>query len=407
MAGPIDHQCDHVPADHVCAVCTIERLHGRLNIPASEPALTSREAELVASVMASGRLTQGPMVERFEAELAARLGVKHAIATCNGTAAVHLALVAAVEGVGLLDPDAEVLVPDLSFVATANAVAYTGARPVLVDIDPRTWGMDPDDVARKLSSRTVAMIPVHLYGKACDLRPLLELAEEHGVVVVEDAAEALGGSYGGRSLGTWGEAGAFSFYGNKLITTGEGGAVVTDSDHIARAARLFRGQGQKAPGRYVHHVTGFNYRMTELQAAVGVGQLERLGLLLDARAAVFEVYARIFGRAGWSHCGAQAAPWQFCVRVPAGVDRAELMARLASYGIDTRPMFTPMHDLPMFERPAAQFPHATALGADGLALPTFPALGHYHAELIALATTQIAAALAAGRPAAQPVQQEG
>jgi perosamine synthetase len=364
-----------------------------IRIPVSQPCLSLLEHQLVRECLQRNQLSQGPMVARFEREFAEWLGVKHAIAVTSGTTALHLALVAL--GIG---PGDEVLVPDLTFVATANAVSYTGAVPVLVDVDPATWCIDPVDIARKITRRSRAIIPVHLYGVPCDYSTSAPL------LVIEDAAEGLGGSYpSGRKLGACGgscDIGCFSFYANKCLTTGEGGMVVTDSDLLNERLRTLRGQGTRTGDpRYYHAVRGFNYRMTELQAALGVGQLSHLDEMLEARREVMLRYADMLYRqlhddrhGGWDAppCVATQyyAPWQFTFAVPDGLSRNGLAAHLLAHGIDTRPAFVPLHRLPMYQYEFSdsgylrgngplddsRFPNASLIGDTALSLPTYPDL---------------------------------
>jgi perosamine synthetase len=319
--------------------------------------------------------SRGRFLDAFEAAVATHSSRRHAVATCNGTVALHLALA----GLGLGEGD-EVIVPDLTYVATANAVRYCGATPVFADADPATWCVSVDSVARLITPRTRGIIPVHLYGHVCDLGPLLALARRHGLWVVEDAAEAQGATYDGQPAGSFGDAAVFSFFGNKLVTTGEGGAVVTDDDALARRLRLLRGQGMDPERRYWHSVLGFNYRMTNLAAAIGLAQMERVGRLVGARVRV----------AGWYEAQLQDAPltlpprsarvgsvyWLYSVLVEDARLRDPLMAGLAEAGIETRPFFYPLHQFPMYQggRTDGGCPAACDLSARGLSLPTSPAL---------------------------------
>ena len=214
-------------------------------------------------------------------------GVKHAIATNNGTSALHLALVA----LGL-QPDDEVIVPTLTYIASANAVHYCNAKPVFVDNDIHTFNIDPEEIEAKITPRTKAIMPVHLYGHPVDLDPILEIANDHGLFVVEDAAEAIGAKYKGRTIGGHGTCATFSFFGNKIITTGEGGMVTTNDDALAERLRLFRGQGVDPKRRYWFPVVGYNYRMTNVAAAIGLAQLECIDAHLQARKTVADGYDR-------------------------------------------------------------------------------------------------------------------
>jgi perosamine synthetase len=316
------------------------------------------------------QLSQGEMVRRFELALAAYVGTRHAIATTSGTTALHLVLAAL--GIG---PGDEVIVPDLSFVATANAVAYTGATPVLADVHPMSWCIDPLDVRRKLTPRTRAILPVHLYGVAADMHALFALALDHHLYIIEDAAEGLGGSYAGRKMGSLGTAGTFSFYGNKVATCGEGGAICTDDEALYRRMYFLRGQALDPQRRYFHPELGFNYRMTELQAAVGVGQMMRLEEMLERRREIFALYhTRLCDHIGVVPSAplTRPAPWVFTIHLNHGVSRDAMMTRLAERGIETRPGFVPMHDLPMYRQQS--YPVAARLAENIISLPTYPQL---------------------------------
>ena len=260
-------------------------------IPVAAPALVGREREYVLDCMDSTWISSsGRYLERFEAEFAEFCGVRHALACCNGTVAVHLALLA--HGVG---PGDEVIVPTLTYVASANPIVYCGGRPVFVDAEPRTWNMDPDLIEGAITPRTRGIVVVHLYGHPTDMDPILELADRHGLWVVEDAAEAHGATYKGRIAGSMGSISTFSFYGNKIITTGEGGMVVTDDDRLAARIRQFKGQGQDPTQRYWFPIVGFNYRMTNVAAAIGLAQLERVDWHLGRRREIAGWYREELG----------------------------------------------------------------------------------------------------------------
>jgi perosamine synthetase len=341
-------------------------------IPVFAPWLSENVRRYVLDCVDSGWISSlGHYVGRFERDFAAFCEAQHAVATSNGTTALHLCL--ATLGIG---PGDEVLVPGLTFVSTANVVRYTGATPVLVDAEARTWGMDPVDARRKVTSRTRAIIPVHLYGHPVDMDPLLALAAEHGLDVVEDAAEAHGARYKGRRVGALGRVGAFSFYGNKIVTTGEGGMLVTNDPVLAERAAFLRDHAMDPKRRYYHPEVGFNYRMTNIQAAIGCAQLEQADAILGRRkeiAAGYEV--GLAGVVGLTQPPAQPwaenVYWMYSVLVePAfGVDREAVRAGLRERGIDSRPFFVPLHELPPY-RQAAPGPVALALSAKGINLPS-------------------------------------
>ena len=338
-----------------------------MNYPVGMPSITKLEIASVAETLRNGRLTQGAVVREFERRLAILLHVDHVVACSSGTAALHLALAA----IGL-GPGDEVLVPDLSFVATANAVAYTGAKPVLVDVDPVTWNMDLSDAEGKVTRNTKVILPVHLYGVPCDMDMLHAFAENHDLEIIEDAAEALGGTWKGVPCGTHGLCGTFSFYANKIITTGEGGAVVTNSEELAESLRLLRGQAQSPIRRFWHGELGFNYRMSDVHASIGLAQLDRLPEFLTERHRVMSVYQKELS--GFLQFSVQegAAPWLFTGVMDCAYTRVQ--GRMERAGIETRPVFVPMHRLPMYAAPDAQFLNACRISDNGISLPTYPGL---------------------------------
>jgi len=340
-----------------------------IKIPVGQPFIGEQEIANVVQTLREGRLTQGGVVQQFESLLATTLNVKHVVACSSGTAALHLALVAA--GIG---PGDEVLVPDLSYVSTANAVSYTGATPVLIDVDAATWNISLTDAARKVSSKTKAIMPVHLYGVPCNMDAVRTFAQAHVIDVIEDAAEGLGGQHDGAALGTHGLCGTFSFYANKIITTGEGGAVVTDDDDLANTLRYLRGQAVSPERRFWHAEVGFNYRMTDVAAAIGLAQLGRLPEFLAQRHRVVQGYRNALGGVVATPDVPGTAPWLFTGILPEGVSYGRAERVLAEAGIEVRPVFIPMHDLPMYARPAAQFPNATYIAKNGISLPTHPSM---------------------------------
>jgi perosamine synthetase len=344
-------------------------------IPVAEPALVGREREYVDDCLRSTWISSaGRYIEEFEAAFAAFCGVRHAIACCNGTVDLHIALL----GLGL-EPDAEVIVPTFTYVASVNPVVYCGARPVFVDADPTTWDIDVSRIDAAIGPKTVGIIPVHLYGQPAEMGPILELAQRHGLFVVEDAAEAHGALYGDRTVGSIGDCAVFSFYGNKIITTGEGGMIVTDDEELARTLRQLRGQGQDFERRYWFPVVGFNYRMTNVAAAIGLGQLERVDWHIERRREVAGWYREELGsrtdvRLSADVPGTTHAHWMSCALLEEGshIGRDGLMERLRSRGVETRPFFYPVHTLPPHRQFATgeEFPVAEYLGAHGLNLPS-------------------------------------
>ncbi len=341
-------------------------------IALARPDLAGNESRYVEECLRSGWISSiGHFIGEFESGFAAAVGTKHAVATNNGTTALHLALVAL--GVG---PGDEVIVPTVTYVATANAVAYCGATPVLADVEPGTLTIDPESVVAKLTGRTKGIIPVHLYGIPADMAALDRIAQEHGLFLLEDAAEAHGAAIGTQIVGSMGQAGVFSFFGNKIMTTGEGGAVVTDDDELAARLRLHRGQGMDPDRRYWFPVIGYNYRMTNIQAALGLAQLERLDEMTAIRRRLEDVYraelAAVSAQVEVTSAppGMRSVPWlqNVYLRTGGAERRDAVMARLDAAGVDSRPVFIPMHQLPPYLEQSA-YPVADDWSARGLSLP--------------------------------------
>lgn len=361
-------------------------------IPVAEPDLTGREKQYVSEAIDEGWISSsGRFLQRFESEFAAFCGTKHAIACCNGTVVLHLLMLAM--GIGEGD---EVIVPSFTYVASANGVTYTGAKPILVDSEPTHWNMDPTKVEAAITPRTKAIMAVHLYGHPADMNALRAIADRHGIPLIEDAAEAHGALVNGRVVGGLGIAATFSFYGNKILTTGEGGMVTTNDDALAAQMRQLRGQGMDPQRRYWFPIVGYNYRMTNLAAALGCAQLERADELIAHRLRIAKGYQerlashaerlglQLASEAAW----AKSVHWLSCIRVPA-TKRDPLMAFLAEQKIETRPFFPPMHRLPMYSDPSFRqgrpLPVAEELGDTGINMPTFTALTDAHLDRICAA----------------------
>ncbi len=346
------------------------------SIPVANPSLDGNERAYVLDCLESGWISsQGGYLRKFEAALAEFLGVEHALAVSNGTVALHLALVTL--GIG---PGDEVIVPDLTFAASASAVIHAGATPVLVDVERTSWTLDLDKAASAIGPRTRAIMPVHLYGQPADMDGVKALADRHGLLVIEDAAEALGSTWKGRRVGSIGDASTFSFFANKIVTTGEGGmAVFADSAKADRARRL-RDHGMNPAKRYWHDEIGFNYRMTNMQAAIGVAQMERIESFIQGKLALAERY-----RQGLSGIAGVVLPveraevlntyWAYSILLsdcPSMEERDRVIARLARLGIGTRPLFYPLHSMPAFRAFAGNrdFSATDHLSARGLSLPS-------------------------------------
>jgi len=321
-------------------------------IPVAAPIIGEREIAYVTDAVRSGWVSSiGPYIDRFEEAFASYLGVRHAIAVSNGTVALHLALHAM--GLG---PGDEVIVPDLTFAATAHTVLQTGAVPVFADVSAETWCLDPRAVERAITPRTRVIVPVHLFGHPADMPAISALARasnEGRVRVLEDAAEAHGASIGGVKAGALGDMGAFSFYGNKLMTTGEGGMLTTDDDALARRCRFLKDHGMSPERRYFHTELAFNYRMTNLQAALGVAQLEQLEEFIEKKRRIMGWYREALADVPGltlnpETTGVRNVCWMISVVLGDAIrlERDQICARLRAAGVDTRPFFVPMSALP-------------------------------------------------------------
>ncbi|MBI1865205.1 MAG: DegT/DnrJ/EryC1/StrS family aminotransferase, partial [Nitrospirae bacterium] len=298
---------------------------------------------------------RGRLVEPMDLDLSEICGTKHAVACTSGTTALHLAF--ATLGIG---PGDEVIVPTFTMIATANAVRYAGGTPVFVDSEPETGNLDPGQVERAITPRTKAVVPIHTYGHPADMERLLAICAKHGLYLVEDAAEAHGAEWKGRRAGSIGEVGCFSFYANKIITTGEGGMLVTDNPDLARISRNLRDHAFSEERHFWHKFTGYNYRMTNLQAAVGVAQMERIDSFVETRRRNASRYtAGLAGLPGLStpveKPGFKNVFWMYGIRLDEtafGLDRDGLRRELAERGIETRTFFIPMHLQPIFFKAA-------------------------------------------------------
>ena len=344
-------------------------------IPIAAPVLAGNEKAYVLECIESSWISSaGKYVERFERAFADFCGVRHAVSCSSGTAALHVALLAL--GVG---PGDEVIVPTLTFVATANAVTYCGARPRFVDIEPDTWTIDPGLIEARITARTKAIVPVHLYGHVANMDAINEIARRRNLFVVEDAAEAHGAEFRGRRVGSLSEVAAFSFYGNKIVSCGEGGMVVTDSEELSRYAAQLRGQGMDLKQRYWFPIIGYNYRMANLPAAVGLAQLERIDWHLSRRREVASWYRDILREVpgiSWqaAKAGRGDVDWLFTIMLnePIRASRDEVMAGLGERGVETRPVFYPMHILPPYRGMGQEdgvFPVSERVARSGLSLP--------------------------------------
>jgi perosamine synthetase len=357
-----------------------------MEVPFARPSMRGGEAQALAEVIASGWVSQGPRVAAFEAAFAERVGAPEAVATTSCTTALQLALY--VSGVG---PGDEVIVPSLSFIATANAVWQCGATPVFADIDPRTYNLDPAAAARAITSATKAIMPVHQVGLPADMDAFLELSEQHGVAIVEDAACAIGATYKGAQIGSLGTLACYSLHPRKVITTGEGGMIAVHDPEVAARLRRLRAHGMDMSDLARHAARdivfegyperGWNSRMTDMQAALGLCQLEVLDEILDDRRRLAERYTTAIERipglqAPYEPLYAKRTWQSYCIRVAPGaaVGRTELMRRLLHEGIPTRRGVMAIHEEDSYGGPHANLEHSEAAARDVLMLPLFPDL---------------------------------
>ncbi len=343
-------------------------------IPVAVPNFIGNEKKYVDECMETTWISSaGKFVTAFENGFADYMNVENAISCCNGTVAMHIPLLA----LGL-KPGDEVIVPALTYIATANAVRYCGATPVFADCLRDTWNIDPADVRRKITSKTKGIIPVHLYGNPCDMDEIIAIAKEYNLFVLEDAAECHGATYKGRKAGTIGDAGTFSFFGNKLITTGEGGMVVTNNNELADHMRILKGQGQDPKRRYWFIEVGYNYRMTNIEAAIGLAQLENIDKHIASRRQVAAWYMEeLKGFEDYFQFqkvtpNAESVWWMFSILLTDKVKRSrdEIMELLKDSNIETRPIFYPMHQMPVYADANANCPISEAVAERGMNLPT-------------------------------------
>ena len=359
-------------------------------IPLARPWIDEREEELVLEVLRSGRLSLGPTIERFEEQIAERVGAPYAAAVSSGTAALHLLV--RIAGIGAGE---EVITSPLSFAASANCFIYEGATPVFADVDRRTWNMDPAAVEAAITERTKAVVAVDMFGYPCELGPLVDICERHGLELIEDSAEALGAEYRGAPIGAHGPPAVFGFYPNKQVATGEGGVVVTHSEDTWQLVRSMRNQGRSYDGGgWFNHVRlGFNYRWTDLQAAVGLAQLEKLDRALELRSAAAARYGELLTEVEGVELAAaddeehRRSWFVYVVALAPEIDRARLMADLRERGVDCAE-YVPCIHLLTYMRERYGFaeglcPVAEGIASRTLALPFFAGIEADDQEYVA------------------------
>ncbi len=339
-----------------------------MEIPQIEPWIDERELDQLREVVESAWLVEGPKTERFESRFAELVGCRYATAVNNATVALYVSLRAL--GVGRGD---EVILPDFTFIATLNAVTWTGATPVLTDVVEETWNIDPQQVRSAITGRTRAILPVHLYGQSADLEVIGAIAREHDLAVVEDASESVGCFFQGRHVGSWGQAGCFSLYGNKTITTGQGGMITTDEEEVWRQCIILKNHGREERGTFIHRQVGYNFSFTDLQAAVGLAQMDKLEEIFRRKKSHDERYRERLAEisavrfpAGDPRC--RTVPWFTNVLVE---DPQALADHLAQAGIGTRRLFYPLHRQPCCQSQFPDhFPVSDRIYRQGLSLPS-------------------------------------
>lgn len=345
-------------------------------LPVYRPDLSGNEKRYVDECLDTTWISSiGSFIDRFETAFRETTGAPHAWSVSNGTVALHLAIHCLDIG-----PGDEVIVPTFTYIASVNTIKQTGATPVFVDCNWDDWLCDVADVEAKITPRTKAIMAVHLYGAVCDMSALSALAKAHGLFLIEDCAEALGSTYQGKHVGLFGDVGTFSFFGNKTVTTGEGGMVICKDETLAQRLKLVKGQAQSPTRRYWHVELGFNYRMTNICAAIGLAQIERLPGILERKRLIGGLYRHLCAEKLGSSVSFQDIPahvvgsdWLVSLLLPEGTDRDAVMAHMQEKGIDTRPVFYCAHKMPMYLS-SEYFPVAEKISAQGISLPSYPTL---------------------------------
>lgn len=333
-------------------------------IPVAEPFIGENELKYVTEAIKSGWVSNGKYIPMFEEKFAEFCGVKYGISCNSGSSALHLALVA----LGIKEGD-EVIIPTFTYISTANVVKYVNATPIFVDSSRETWNINPKKIEEKITKKTKAIIPVHLYGLPCEMDKIMEIAKKHNLYVIEDAAEAHGAEYKEKKVGSFGDIGCFSFFGNKIITTGEGGMCVTNNLELREKLEILRNQGMSKKRKYWHPVVGFNYRMSNIHAAIGLAQLERINHSINLKIRNAELYSEKLKNT------VELPPnikniknvyWMFCVLSD---KKEEIIKALKEKDIETRPLFSPIHKMPPYHLEES-YPVAEELNKKGINLPS-------------------------------------
>jgi perosamine synthetase len=350
--------------------------------PVYQPSLGKKERENVIECLDSTWISsKGKFITQFENSFSEFIGVKHSAAVCNGTVAIHVALLAL--GIGQGD---EVIVPSFTYIASVNAIKYTGAEPVFAESDFTTWQIDPNRIEEIITPKTKAIMAVHLYGQPCEMDIILSIAKKHNLFIIEDCAEAFGSLYKGKHVGTFGDISTFSFFGNKTITTGEGGMVVTNNSDLHDRAIRLKGQGLAKDREYYHDIVGYNYRMTNICAAIGCAQIERANELIEKKRLIarwYEQKLKNLSIAFHSQVGdVKHSFWMVSILLKDSLERDKIRLHLKENGIETRPTFHPVHLMPMYFEEGLSLPAAEDLGSRGINLPSYPDLNESDVDFI-------------------------
>ena len=372
----IDHRIKIIPlVNEQMEVMDFFEYKQDVYFPVAIPNLNGNEFKyLTDAFMSTWISSSGEYIGRFENEFSSYSDCTHGVACSNGTVAIHLALIAL--GIGEGD---EVIVPDLTFAATINTVLHANATPVIVDVEENSWCIDPKEIEKAITPKTKAIIPVHIYGQACEMDAIMKIAKKYNLKVIEDCAEAHGAMFGGKKVGSFGDIGCFSFYGNKVITTGEGGMCVTNSPELDEKMRVLRDHGMSKTKRYWHDVIGYNYRMTNLQAAIGLAQLERIEEIHKNRKMYEENYKEILDSKSFTFQqdieNRTRITWLVSVLLDENINREEYIKELKTKGIDGRPFFYPLSDMEIYKQYCKnETPITHKLSKIGLNLPTYESL---------------------------------
>ncbi|HEV8270269.1 MAG TPA: DegT/DnrJ/EryC1/StrS family aminotransferase [Chitinophagaceae bacterium] len=354
-----------------------------IRIPVYQPYLNGNEKKYINECIDTNWISsKGKYVQEFEQDFAEYIGSKYATTVCNGTVALHLALLA-------LDikPNDEIIVPTFTYIASVNAITYMGATPIFVDSDLKTWQISTEDVKKKITNKTKAIMTVHLYGYPCDMIKINEIAKQYNLFVIEDCSESLGSKLNGQHLGTFGDIATFSFFGNKTITTGEGGMVTTNNRKLYELSCKLKSQGLHGGDRqYWHDVVGYNYRMTNMCAAIGKAQLEKIDDILERKKVIADFYIQNLNRLPFDllpqYEFVDNSYWMFTALIKQPYSRNDLMKYLADNGIETRPTFYPAHQMPMYFKDEYYFPIAEQIGYRGINFPSYPSISEEELKYI-------------------------